>query len=292
MLYKFSENDLRSISKNHLEAFERWSRLFIHKIFSEKIGVDYFFFKDSQGRNLLKSELIKNASVKMEANPIRYQRPIDTLLLDDIIYIICRRDFYENYFSKYLKNMYPNGVEEVRTFLTRLIPIRNKLAHANAISIRDAEQSICYTNDFIECIKEYFTMTNQEKEFNIPTIIKASDSLGNEYYFENGGSQREVIIENPKTHQMMVFHSRDIFSFEITVDPSFDQSNYTIEWHPLKNGLQVLNDGKKIVISMTNEFIAERVIIFCTITSNSSWHKYGYYDDQIYLSFKVLPTLS
>ena len=72
-----------------------------------------------------------------------FSRPIDTLYLDEIIYVLCKKKLYNENFKEFLKIMYPNGAEEVRTFLKRLIPIRNKLSHANPLSIREAEQCIC-----------------------------------------------------------------------------------------------------------------------------------------------------
>ena len=63
---------------------------------------------------------------------------------------------YKDVFKIVLDNIYPDGCDEARTYLKRLVPIRNKLSHSNPISIREAERVICYCNDFVDGIKGYF----------------------------------------------------------------------------------------------------------------------------------------
>ena len=80
-----------------------------------------------------------------------------------------------------MDNIYPDGCDEARTYLKRLIPIRNKLSHSNPISIREAERVICYCNDFVDGIKIYFEKKGMGNMFNVPHAIRLNDSLGNEY---------------------------------------------------------------------------------------------------------------
>ncbi len=288
MYYKFTEDDLRAICRTHLESFEKWSRLIVHQILSEKLGKDYFLSKNVDGNYIIKKELVEKTIKMMENEPNRFNKPVDTLFLEDIIYLLCKNDFYKNYFSSFLIKMYPEGVNELRTFLSRLIPIRNKLSHTNPFSIRDAEQCVCYTNDFIECIKEYFNMTNQEKEFNIPTIIKVVDSFGNEYLINDERDGERIYITNSITNQLRVFYYGDKFSLELTIDPSFDDSSYRLEWVPV-NGMQVLNNGKKINIIITDNLIGTEMIVWCRLIANNKWHRYINYDQQLIVNFKALP---
>jgi hypothetical protein len=123
MYYRFTEDELRAICRTHLESFERWSRLIVHKILSEKIGDDYFFSTNSDGNYLIKKALVEKAKEMMISEPLRFPKAVDTLFFEDIIYILCRSNFYQDYFSSFLTKMYPEGVNELRTFLTRLIPI-------------------------------------------------------------------------------------------------------------------------------------------------------------------------
>lgn len=288
MYYQFTEDELRAICRTHLESFEKWSRLIVHKILSEKIGKDYFFSTSSDGNYLIKKALIEKANEMMRNEPLRFPKAVDTLFFEDIIYILCKKDFYKDYFSAFLTKMYPEGVNELRTFLNRLIPIRNKLSHTNPFSIRDAEQCVCYCNDFIECVKEYFVMTNQDKDFNIPTIIKVIDSLGNEYLIKEGRAGERLDIIDPNTNKKKNFFHNDRFSLDLTIDPSFDDSSYTLQWTP-KNGMDVLNNGKKISVTITDELIGDEVILWCRLVTKNKWHRYQSYDQQLIVHFKALP---
>ena len=291
MYYRFSEEELRSICRTHLESFEKWSRLVIHEVLSKKLGSNYFNTTSSDGNFLIKKTLVEKATEMMRNEPLRFPKPVDTLFFEDIIYILCKNDFYKDYFSSFLVKMYPEGVNELRTFLGRLIPIRNKLSHTNPFSIREAEQCVCYCNDFIECVKEYFVMTNQDKDFNIPTIIKATDSLGNEYLIKEGRTGESLDILDPNTNQKKTFFHSDRFSLNLTVDPSFDESSYELQWNP-KNGLEVLDNGKKINVQITDNLIGNEVILWCRLITKNPWHKYLNYDQQLIVHFRALPPKS
>ena len=98
-----------------------------------------------------------------------------------IIYLLCTDKFYQLMFKDILIHSYPQGNNEAREFLGRLIPIRNKLSHSNPITIREAEKAICYSNDFIDGVKEYYKKEGKDRMYNVPTIIRIIDSLGNEF---------------------------------------------------------------------------------------------------------------
>ncbi|WP_299671998.1 hypothetical protein [uncultured Polaribacter sp.] len=288
MYYNFSENELRSICKTYLESFEKWARLVIHEILTDNIGSNYFYHSNN-GVNLFKKELIENVEKRRSKDSLRYKKPVDALLLDDIIYILCKPELYKKYFSPFLISMYPNGKEEVRTFLSRLIPIRNKLSHSNNLSIRESEQCVCYCNDFIECVKEYFKMTNKNKTFNVPTIIKAIDSLGNEYILSKETVVQHITILGVSDNSMKKFSLGEKFSIEITTDPSFEDSEFTLKWKNI-NGVEVLNNGKKVNITISNELIGIRSIVNCILTSKNEWHRESNaYDQNVMFTFSALP---
>ena len=85
----------------------------------------------------------------------------------------------KNHFKDVLEPFY-SGPQEVRSILNRLIPIRNKLSHGNTISIYEAEQCLCYTDDFISAYKEYYVKLGKERDYNVPTFTRIKDSLGND----------------------------------------------------------------------------------------------------------------
>ena len=49
MYYKYTDEELRSICRTHIESFEKWARIIIHKTLSEKIGLDYIHAKGVDG---------------------------------------------------------------------------------------------------------------------------------------------------------------------------------------------------------------------------------------------------
>ena len=290
MDYKYSAEELRSICRNHIENFEKWARIFINNVLSEKLGDDYFHVKGADENYRMKKSFVEKADKMMAAEPSRFPTPVDTLFVEDIIYILCKPDFYKDYFSPYLKVMYPEGNNELRTFLERLVPIRNKLSHTNPFSIREAEKCVCCSNDFIDCVKGYYRMTGKEKEFNIPTIIRVNDSLGNEYLIKEDGiiSWQTINLLDPDNKQKKVFYLGEKFSLNLTLDPSFREDPYTLKWSS-KPGIEISDDGKRVDVTITKDLIGERSCIICNLVTTNEWHKYNGYDQQLIITFKALP---
>jgi len=289
LLYNFSEEQLRSICRTSLEALEKWARLVVHKKMTEKYGLNYFNSSTSSNNPLIKKEIRDKSEEMMNDNPIRFKRAVDTLFLDEIIYILCKNEIYKNCFKEFLDIIYPDGNNEARTFLSRLIPIRNKLSHSNAFSIREAEQCICYCNDFIEGVKQYFKNIGDERMYNVPNAIKLNDSLGNEYYLNKDISFECFDIVDESTKKLHQFEIGDNYSIWLTLDPSFSEDEYTFNWH-IESGKKMGNNSRLEII-ITDEFIRERLSIYCEIVSKKSWHRYSGYDQQFAITFQVLPPI-
>ena len=209
MFYSLPEEEIRSLCRVNIEAFEKWARTIIHSELTKKIGANYFDVELSPGVPVVKKSIRDKTAVMMRSQPGRFNKKIDTLFLEEIIYLLCRNDLYKNYFKDFLDLIYPDGNAEVRTYLTRLIPIRNSLSHSNPISIRDAERCICYTNDFIDGIKLYYKNKGEERVFNTPNAIRLNDSLGNEFSLNKDKSFESIIINKTGTNQLYQFHSGD-----------------------------------------------------------------------------------
>lgn len=97
---------------------------------------------------------------------------------------MCRDDLYNTHFKAAPEPFY-SGIHEVRKVLERLIPIRNKLSHGNTISIREAEQCICYTGDFIDAYKQHYVTVGRERDYNVPVFLRIRDSLGHDIIRED-----------------------------------------------------------------------------------------------------------
>jgi hypothetical protein len=289
MYYKLLDSEMRSVCKDRIETLEYWLRRLIDDNLS-KVCKNYFEFKNEDGNFLIKKEIRDIVSKRLKEEPERFSRLIDAILLDDEIKIICNPILYLNYFSKALKEAFPEGKEEARTFMKRLIYPRNCLSHANPISVRQAEQIVCYANDIIDSIKNYYTENNMNNEYNVPLILKMIDSFGNIVYRNqmipfNDGAIMQSFIKVKKCE----LRPGDTLSVEVEVDSSFDIDGYSIKWSVQND---VIPDGKKAVICITENHVSTDCVIGCRITSNKNWHRLGCgADDLMALHYKVLPPI-
>lgn len=284
--------ELRELCRREIEALEHWSRRLIHELFSAAYSSDYFHFQKGDGEPLFKKSLLERMEGMKESAPERYPRLIDTTLLDDIISIICRDDLYREHFRVPFQIVYPNGAAEIRTFLERIAQVRNKLSHANEISVREAEQVLCYCHDFIEGLKHYYKVAGKEREYNVPMFTKAIDSKGKVVLRENDYDRWEVYSSFCES-----LRSGDIYRVELEVDPNFEESNYSIQWIGTCGSRgeyfnQIVDNNLTFEFIVTNAMVGRMIEIKCWLTSNKSWHKSGSFDDYFSMViFKVLPPI-
>lgn len=282
---------IRSECRNTIENLEIWLRNLIDKELTENFNVNYLEFINTDGTRLIKKEIVKDAIQRKFNDPYRYPRLIDAMLLDDEIKIICNPYLYKIFFSKALSSAYPNGNDEARTFLNRIIPIRNKLYHGNPISIREAEKVFCYSNDALDSIKEYYINKNLEKKYNVPTIIKVSDSFGNQFYSSQikRNSTGRGLCEM-RTSEKNIIYSGDTISIEVEIDSSFNSNDYKIKWvFDKKENTSFIEDFNKITIDIENKHIRTDYAIYCSVTSKEDWHKCGDVDDSVSIIYEIAP---
>ena len=286
MYHDYTQEELRAYSKACIESLEIWARHLIHKKMVEEYGLDYVNCKDNNGQPIIKTEVREHIAYIMRNEPERCKRPVDALYMDHIIYFLCHPNLYSKLFKDALDYIYPQGKEEAREFLKRLIPIRNPLSHSNAISIRQVEQAICYSHDFVDGLKEYFKDKGEERMWNVPRVIKITDSCGNT--FDNpedgryGGSNFFI---------KQLFRPGDNYSIQVLIDPAFETNRYTIEWSVLgKYNVHFENDSK-FSIKFSEEDISKMFTINCRIISKKTWHKYKTHDGEVSLILTVLPPI-
>ena len=178
-LSKLSEHDLTQACEARLRILELWLRRLIIDRIQLKYSADILSAKNQNGDFIVKKDLRASVSKRMAERPGRYNRPVDALLLDDLVAVICKPDTYATCFKDALSTAFPWGVDEARTFLGRLSRPRNLLAHANPISIRDVEQVLCYSGDVISSLKGFYSMSGQADQYNAPRIVRLWDSFGN-----------------------------------------------------------------------------------------------------------------
>lgn len=286
MYHNLTDIELRAICRTSIESLEMWARRLINQKMVENYGTDYINAKVSTGEHLIKKEIRTHVQKMLSEQPHRFPCPVDTLFLEQIIYFLCHPKLYSGLFKEALDYIYPQGRDEAREFLSRLIPIRNPLSHSNPISVHQAEQAICYSHDFIEGLKQYYKKKGLEQVWNVPRIIRITDSFGNVFNNPDDKDIHNSIFTIPQE-----LHCGDKYSVDIEVDTSFSQSEYDIIWVCAADRLRKFNNATHFFRTLTECDVGELLLIRCRITSHQKWHKYNSYDCEISLHLKVLPPL-
>ena len=285
---KYTEEEIRGFSRQTLETLEYWLRQVIEEGMTEKFGANYLDAEDKGGSPILSVKRITNIKERQASEKTRYTRLIDAALLDDIIAIICHPNIYGAIFKKYFNESFPNGVNELRVILNRLVEPRNRLSHANPITHRQAQQVICYSNDIIDSIKYFYSQNSMHEEFNVPRITRLKDSFGNEIHFDKNAEQAMANFKNQKNSYL---RPGDTLEIEIEVDSSFSEDEYTTTWRAIKK-IPDFGNTKKISLLIEEHHIGSELNIQCVVISNKSWHRMQQgYDDLLLVWYKVLPNL-
>lgn len=292
-LGKLSDSEVRSICKEKIESLEHWLRRLIDDTLTPVYG-DYFAYADAAGNRLIKGSLAQQVSARRTSEPLRYPRNIDAVLLEDAVAILCKPDLFQNYFRHALGTAFPDGRDEALTFLTRLLIPRNNLAHANAISARQAEQIICYSNDVIESLKAYYRTKGMHETYDVPLILKMKDSFGNVFTRSQFGPCHDggimlSFLDKPNMH----LRPGDTLVVELEIDPAFDPSTYKLAWGSTKAWDSTPITTTKVVIPVTNKQVGQQFDVQCRVTTARDWHRMHMgVDDFLMLQYKVLPPLA
>lgn len=286
MYHSFTTEELRSICKANIESVEIWARRLIHEQMRGRFGENYIEYKISNQEFLIKKEVRLHVQNKLSEHPNQFARPVDTLFLSQIAYFLCHPTLYPELFKPALDYIYPQGRDEAKEFLNRLIPIRNPLSHSNPISIRQAEQAICYSHDFVEGLKQYYKDRGLEQVWNVPRIIRSIDSFGN--VFEN---PVDGILQGSSFDIPQRIYCGDIYSVDVEIDASFSQLDYDIIWKIGGDTASEFNNSTHYTRKFVEQDVSEKLMIECMIVSHKDWHRYKYFDCRIFLFLQVLPPI-
>lgn len=288
-LHSLTEDELRSLCKKRAESLEYWLRRIIHEKFTSHYGADYFTEKLDNGESVIKREISQKAIGRKEAQPERYTRNIDATLLDDVIAILCNNKNYKPFFKEAFIKVSPLGNEQLKHILNKIWECRNPLSHANPIGVRQAEQLLCYSNDIIDSLKEYYREQGASNMYNVPTILKMVDSFGNTIYREQMVKTGEdTVLIGLNNDSRYFLRPSDTYSVELEIDPSFETSSYEIEWYVGHS--KVEEKSNKLTITFENKHVASLLHIFCSIKTYNDWHKCSNgNDDNLTLMLKILP---
>ena len=284
MYHEYTQEELRSYCRTNIESLEVWARRLIHEQMVDEYGIDYINKKINE-EFIVKKDIRNHIQSMMEREPNRFIRPVDTLFVDQIVYFLCHPKWYNKLFKTALDYVYPQGKDEVREFFNRLVPIHNSLSHSNPISMHQVEQAICYSHDFTEGLKQYYKNRGEEQVWNVPRIIKITDSFGNIFDNIHDKGQHYTIHNITQT-----VRCGDTYTAWVEVDSSFLPNEYDIKWRTDKN-LSENDNSFQLTYNFTTQDVSENMYIRCKIISHKEWHKHQSYDSEIVLHFQVLPPI-
>jgi hypothetical protein len=290
-LHQLTDDERRSHCRREIEALEHWLRRLVHETFSGVYGPGYLDAVGGDGNRLFRNETVAATKNRRSEDPARYPRPIDAATLDDLVRVICKPENYDRHFREALGIAFPEGAREARTFLGRIVTIRNNLSHANPITVHEAARAICYPQDVIASLKEYYTAMSQQREYDVPMIIRVADSLGN----VRQGSEllmppTVAVVCRFYTGTSGQLHPGDRLSIEVEIDPTFERSSYRVRWAWREgNKWALVDDANHVTIQIDNSHVQEVFGVTCSVISNRDWHRYGDHDHRVLLCYKVLP---
>lgn len=293
MLENLSDAQIRDHCRARIESLELWLRRLIDGTLSDAYGGNYFDQTDASGNRIVKKQIVDSLEQRLVRNPGRYPRKIDALLLDDAIALVCHPTLFFGHFKNSVGSAFPGGAEGLREMLRRLVDVRNRLSHANPISLSDALRVSCYSGDIIESVRAHYLRNGMNSDYNVPLILRVVDCFGGSYHREqfsavHDGGITKMFQDDPSRY----LRPGDILTVEVEVDSAFDESGYSIRWastRPL-DGLDL--SSRKVVVPITNSHIGAQFSLHCNITSNKDWHRMSMgVDDFLMLIYKVLPPL-
>jgi len=281
-----TEAERRETARRHLDSAESWLRSIIELQLSQAYGTQYFKANVPTGENLISSKIRKNVAHRRQKEPNRFQRDIDATMLNEAVDIVLHPNTYRDYFQSALSHAYPDGKNEARTFLKRLITHRDRLAHGGTCSIHDLEQCACYANDLIDSLKTFIRGLQMAREFNVPTFTRVVDSNGNDFRLSLPDDSQGNFLDFRNTDKGVLYPG-DVICLEVEVDESFDPSEYSVKWLTF-NGDS--GQGQHIEFVVEPRHVGEQMDVRFEVISNKDWHRLlGGCDDRLDLRYRVNP---
>jgi hypothetical protein len=138
----------------------------------------------------------------------------------------------------------------------------------------------------VDSIKAYYAEINRYMDFNVPTIIAYSDSLGTREYFDSSNTSKKI-----RYNQHKRFRVGERIRMSIEIDASYDPSSYSVRWIWFYKDWPIISTTTELEIEFTEEWIGELVPIKVQVISNETWHRYLNHDDELGINFTVLPPM-
>ncbi len=271
----------RTKCRHRLEVLELWLRRLVHDKLSNAYGANYLDHEIG-GQYIFRGDTRRRAKQRMSDSPGRYSRPVDALILDDLVRTLCKPQLFNPHFRDALARAFPEGNAEAKTFLDRLVAIRNPLSHANPISYHQASRVFCYTEDVVDSIRHYYMAIGREKEFNAPMFAAFRDSTGNSATISDSKARLRF--------DTMLRPGIEI-RFEADIDDSFSADECTIAWRVANISQGESGQGRSFVLDILPKHVGEEFAVTATLVSNKNWHRHQNFDARLIATYTVLPPL-
>jgi hypothetical protein len=136
-LDNLSDVERREVARSYLDSAEVWLRRLIDHQLTTAFGTAYFDANLPDGPPVIPRRIREPAMDRTAKEPDRFARPVDATTLGEAIDLVLHDRLYEAQFRQALDHAFPDGRAEARTFLSRLLPVRNKVQHGGIISSRE-----------------------------------------------------------------------------------------------------------------------------------------------------------
>ncbi len=281
-LHLLPSEEIRTACRQRIEACELWLRRLVHDKFHGEFGDNYVESASLSGQAIFRTEIRKHIAARRRVSPSRYARPVDALQLDHLASIICKHDVYRKYFKAPFESGFPIGNDHLRLIISRLVPARNALSHANQITIHDAERVLCYCSDIMDSLTHYYAGVGMDQDFNAPSFTRYSDSVGNVEHPTSTNMQFNFI--NGRT-----LREGEALRLEVEVDSHFPPDEYTIQWQVANISAGESAEGNAFHLTLQPRHVGMTFSIGVTVKSNKAWHRHGNFDAMLVLNYRVLP---
>lgn len=271
-----STDEVRSRVRHQIETLERWLRRLIDDVLKSHYSGDLSALP-------IKQDIKTKAADRRLQEAQRYPREVDALLFDDLITIVCNQHLYGQHFRDALRDAFPDGMAEARTFLTRIVDARNPLSHANDITGHQALRVMCYATDVIASLKAHYTRNNMAQTYDAPSFIRVWDGLGN--------SGEVTQTQGCEFHfSATPLRPGDTLELEALPDESYPETSYEAGWIVCNVSQGERCTGRKLSLAIKNHHVSQNgLVIRAVLTSKKDWHRHGNYDAMFHVFYPVLP---
>ena len=125
-----------------------------------------------------------------------------------------------------------------------------------------------------------------QKAYNVPSIIRCSDSLGNASYRETVPEDVSTWIVDWRRQGHGDLYPGDTLVAEVEVDPSFQVSEYDVAWQIFG---KEMGSGSVARVVIQSKHVGDQFELRFQLTTKRDWHRSFGFDDALVLIYRVLP---